>query len=93
MFGSGVPSAEKPQAKKFFLMRYGKNAKLENARVWSNYKEYLRKTSILIPVPPMIYKPLPQFLKKTLFLDFPMYHFDEGKDGAAAIEESRNHSV
>jgi len=93
MFGSGVPTAEKPQAKKFFLMRYGVNAKEENARAWSNYKEYLRKTSVLIPVPPLIYKPLPQFLKKTLFLDFPMYHFDEGKDGAAAIEESRNQSV
>lgn len=74
-------------------MRHGDNAKDENARAWSNYKEYLRKTSILIPIPPIIYKPLPRLLKKTLLLDFPMYQFDEGKDGAAAIEESRGDSV
>ncbi|KAE9400359.1 DUF1295-domain-containing protein [Gymnopus androsaceus JB14] len=93
MFGSGIPTAEKPQAKRYFLMRHGDNAKDENARAWSNYKEYLRKTSILIPIPPIIYKPLPRLLKKTLLLDFPMYQFDEGKDGAAAIEESRGDSV
>ncbi|KAJ3819111.1 DUF1295-domain-containing protein [Lentinula raphanica] len=93
MFGSGVPTAEKPQAKKFFLMSYGDNAKQEHARAWSNYKEYLRKTSILIPIPPFIYKPLPQILKQTLLLDFPMYRFDEGRDGAAAIEESRKSFV
>ncbi|KAJ3731802.1 DUF1295-domain-containing protein [Lentinula guzmanii] len=85
MFGSGVPTAEKPQAKKFFLMSYGDNAKPEDA--------YLRNTSILIPIPPAIYKPLPRVIKQTLLLDFPMYQFDEGRDGAAAIEQSRKNSV
>ncbi|KIK60327.1 hypothetical protein GYMLUDRAFT_43625 [Collybiopsis luxurians FD-317 M1] len=93
MFGSGVPTAEKPQAKKFFLMSHGDDAKPEHANSWPNYKEYLRRTSVLVPVPPFIYRPLPQWLKSTILLDFPMYRFDEGKDGTAAIEELRNNSV
>lgn len=93
MFGSGVPTAEKPQAKKFFLMSYGENAKQEYVHAWSNYKEYLRRTSILIPIPPVVYRPLPLLLKQTLLLDFPMYQFDEGRDGAVAVEQSRQDSV
>ncbi|KAF5388637.1 hypothetical protein D9757_004839 [Collybiopsis confluens] len=93
MFGSGVPTAEKPQAKKFFLMSHGDDAEPEHANAWGNYKDYLRKTSVLIPVPPAIYKPLPQWLKNTVLLNFPMYRFDEGKDGTAALEETRKNSV
>ncbi|KAJ3879811.1 DUF1295-domain-containing protein [Lentinula edodes] len=93
MFGSGVPTAEKPQAKKFFLMSYGENAKQEHAHAWSNYKEYLRRTSILIPIPPVVYKPLPRLLKQTLLLDFPMYQFDQVRDGVVAVEQSRRESV
>ncbi|ESK96396.1 hypothetical protein Moror_6904 [Moniliophthora roreri MCA 2997] len=89
MFGSGIPPAEKPQAKKFFLMSNGDNAREENASVWKNYLEYRRSTSILIPISPLIYRPLPKFIKQTIFLDFPFYAFDESKDGAAAIEEAK----
>ncbi|EEB91365.1 hypothetical protein MPER_10281, partial [Moniliophthora perniciosa FA553] len=89
MFGSGIPSAEKPQAKRFFLISNGDNARGENASAWQNYLEYRRSTSILIPMPPLIYRPLPKFIKQTILLDFPFYMFDESKDGAAAIEEAR----
>ncbi|KAF5355248.1 hypothetical protein D9758_006003 [Tetrapyrgos nigripes] len=87
MFGSGIPTAEKPTAKRFFLMSCGDDARYPNA--WQNYKEYLRNTSILIPLPPALYRRLPEVIKRTVLLDFSFYQFDEGKDGAAAIEETR----
>jgi len=93
MFGSGVPTAEKPQARKFYLMSYGVNAKDEHANVWRQYKEYLKKTSILIPLPPALYLRLPGIIKNTLLLDFAVYHFDEEKDGAAARVGGRDSEI
>ncbi|CAG8810291.1 39893_t:CDS:2, partial [Gigaspora margarita] len=43
---------------------------------WSEYSRRLSRTSCLIPFPPSLYEPLPQFIKSTLFLEFPMYRFD-----------------
>lgn len=90
MFGSGVPTAEKPQAKKFYLMSYGINADDEHENAWRSYKAYLKETSILIPLPPALYRHIPGIFKKTLLLDFPMYQFSEEKDGKAARDEDRN---
>src|ERR1700722_2666594 len=89
MFGSGLPTAEKPQAKRFYLMSYGPNARQEDANQWQGYKTFLRRTSILIPTPPAIYEVLPDVIKMTIFLDFPMFRFDEKTDGPAALEEER----
>ncbi|KII85769.1 hypothetical protein PLICRDRAFT_165186 [Plicaturopsis crispa FD-325 SS-3] len=89
MFASGVPTAEKPQAKKFYLLSHGPNAGQQYANAWRAYKSYLHRTSILIPLPPALYRHIPTVLKKTLLLDFPMYRFDDEKDGAAALEEER----
>ena len=92
MFASGVPTAEKPTAKRFYLLSHGADAKEEHRDAWSNYKAYLSRTSILIPIPSSIYRPLPEWVKKTVLLDFPMYKFDEGSDGQAALaaeEEQR----
>jgi hypothetical protein len=89
MFGSGVPTAEKPQARRYFLMSYGPDARSENDLVWSNYKKYLENTSILVPFPPFLYQRLPKIVKQTILFDFGMYHFDEEVDGKAAIEEAR----
>ncbi|KJA25671.1 hypothetical protein HYPSUDRAFT_64399 [Hypholoma sublateritium FD-334 SS-4] len=89
MFGSGIPTAEKPTAKKFYLLSHGPNAEDRDANVWTEYKAYLRKTSVLIPIPPGFYRPLPTILKRTLLFDLPMYQFNEATDGAAAIEASR----
>ena len=55
MFASGVPTAEKPQAKRYFLLSHGVDAKEEHANAWKRYKEYLRTTSILVPIPPAIF--------------------------------------
>ncbi|KAJ7453931.1 DUF1295-domain-containing protein [Mycena galericulata] len=87
MFGSGVPTSAKPQAKRFYLKAYGPAAREDDPVIWEQYKAYLRRTSILIPMPPAIYKHLPAIIKKTLLLDFPMYHFDESKDGPAFSSE------
>lgn len=88
MFGSGVPTSAKPQAKRFYLKAYGPAAREDDPVIWEQYKAYLRRTSILIPIPPAVYKHLPAIVKKTLLLDFPMYQFDERKDGPPAIEEA-----
>lgn len=85
MFGSGLPTAEKPAAKRFFMMSNGPDAQYAGA--WKHYQEYLKRTSILIPIPPSIYKPLPDVVKRTILLDFPIYQFDEKKDGVAALQE------
>lgn len=57
---------------------------------WDNYKRYLGRTSIVIPVPPGLYRPLPEWFKRTVLLDFPMFRFDEEKDGKAALDEQRS---
>ena len=69
MFLSGLPLQERPGAKK----RY------ESGNNWSSYKEYTERTSILIPFPPQLYVRLPTVLKRTIFLEFPLYVFDPAK--------------
>lgn len=71
MFGSGVPTAEKPQAKKFYLMSYGINADDEHENAWKFYKAYLKETSILIPLPPALYRHIPGIFKKNFAFRFP----------------------
>jgi len=88
MFVSGLTLQERPGAKK----RYEKN------NHWDEYSRYLNRTSILIPFPPQIYEKLPTILKRTIFLEFPIYVFDPTKHsdtgkGQAAAEEGRGRST
>ena len=69
MFLSGLPLQERPGAKK----RY------ESGNHWESFKAYTERTSILIPFPPQLYRPLPTILKRTVFLEFPLYVFDPAK--------------
>ena len=69
MFVSGLTLQERPGAKK----RY------ESGNHFDHYKGYTEKTSILVPFPPALYKRMPTFLKRTLFLEFPIYVFDPAK--------------
>ena len=78
MFLSGLPLSERPGAKK----RY------EKGDNWGAYTRYLKRTSILIPFPPQIYEKLPIFLKRTIFLEFPMYVFDPAKHSDVAKGQS-----
>ncbi|KAI1643390.1 DUF1295-domain-containing protein [Daldinia loculata] len=77
MFVSGLPLSERPAAKK----RYEKGLN------WEGYRRYLNRTSILIPFPPQIYERLPTIVKRTVFLEFPMYVFDPAKH--SEITENR----
>lgn len=72
MFVSGLPLSERPKAKS----RYEKNNN------WEGYKRWLDRTSILIPFPPQLYARMPVFLKRTVFLEFPMYVFDPSRHAA-----------
>ncbi|GJD02696.1 Duf1295 domain protein [Colletotrichum higginsianum IMI 349063] len=83
MFVSGLTLQERPGAKK----RY------ENGQNWEGYRRYLERTSILIPFPPQLYSRVPTVLKRTVFLEFPMYVFDPAKhsDACARAEEGHQH--
>lgn len=69
MFVSGLTLQERPAAKK----------KYEQGEGWPEYESYLHRTSMLIPFPPQIYSRLPVIIKRTLFLEFPIYVFDPAK--------------
>ena len=69
MFVSGLTLQERPGAKK----RY------ESGNHWESFSRYTKRTSILIPFPPQLYEPMPTILKRTVFLEFPIYVFDPAK--------------
>ena len=69
LFVSGLTLQERPAAKK----RY------ESGNNWEGYKHYLDSTSILIPLPPQLYRPLPTIIKRTILMEWPMYVFDPAK--------------
>jgi len=60
LFVSGIPLLEKQADKKFCGN--------------SEYFVYKDCTSVLILIPPRWYKPIPVCLKRSVFLDFPMYN-------------------
>lgn len=69
MFVSGLTLQERPGAKK----RY------ESGNHWESFSRYTKRTSILIPFPPALYVGMPTILKRTIFLEFPIYVFDPAK--------------
>lgn len=82
MFVSGLTLQERPGAKK----------RWEKDNNWEEYSRYLRRTSILLPLPPQLYEKLPVIIKRTILLEFPIYVFDPAKHsdmqkGQAAAEE------
>ncbi|KAF8131827.1 DUF1295-domain-containing protein [Boletus edulis] len=105
LFASGIPPAEKAQAKKFYTLGAeeardvhapdlpsGTEAEPGTAAVvdtstgacttaWDRYQSYLTSTSILFPIPPTLYRPLPTIIKSTVLLDFPMYRTLETEEG------------
>ena len=81
LFVSGLTLQERPAAKK----RY------ESGNNWEGYEHYLNSTSILIPLPPQLYRPLPRIIKRTILMEWPMYVFDPAKHAdAKAVEENRS---
>lgn len=92
MFLSGVPLAEKPSQKKYFIMSHEGTSlepynKQREEDPWRRYKAFRNRTPLLIPMPAFLYKPLPKFVKTYILFDLPLYNFDEHKDGPGAIAE------
>lgn len=88
MFVSGLPLQERPGAKK----RY------EKGDNWEAYATYVHRTSILIPFPPQLYAKMPTILKRTVFLELPIYVFDPAKHASGGVgqggaEEGRSNGV
>ncbi|KAK8219876.1 hypothetical protein M8818_000850 [Zalaria obscura] len=75
LFVSGLPLQERPGAKKRF----------EKGQGWPEYRDYLDRTSILIPLPPWLYRRVPVWLKRTVLLEWPIYVFDPVRH--AGVEE------
>lgn len=73
MFVSGLTLQERPGAKKKF------EGDGPDGPGWTQYKRWTERTSILIPFPPQAYVYVPTMLKRTLFLEFPLYVFDPSK--------------
>ncbi|KAL1896885.1 hypothetical protein Sste5346_004519 [Sporothrix stenoceras] len=71
LFVSGLPLSERLAAKK----RYE-----AGGAIWDEYRVYLKRTSILIPLPPSLYSRIPVFLKRTLLFEFPNYVFTPSPD-------------
>lgn len=69
MFVSGLTLQERPGAKKRF----------DSGNHWESYKRYTERTSILLPFPPVLYQRVPVWLRRTVFLEFPIYVFDPAK--------------
>lgn len=100
LFLSGIPLAEKPTQQKYFLMSHAPDAgstRLEpfgrdqtQPDPWERMKAFRDRTSLLLPLPPSVYKRMPRVLKQTLLFDLPFYNFDEAKDGPAAIREAES---
>ncbi|PWN50925.1 DUF1295-domain-containing protein [Violaceomyces palustris] len=89
---SGVPLAEKPTQERYFLMSESGQT-LEPYRPnqletdpWKRMKTFRESTSLLVPLPNSIYRPIPGWIKRSLLLDFPFYNFDETKDGPNALK-------
>lgn len=73
LFVSGLTLQERPGAKR----RFEKDGPAGDG--WVRYQRWLDRTSILIPLPPMVYARLPVWVKRTLLLEFPIYVFDPEK--------------
>ncbi|CCG83994.1 protein of unknown function [Taphrina deformans PYCC 5710] len=82
LFGvSGLPLQEEPTQKKMY-----KSDKRDA------YATYLNSTSIVVPFPPPLYRPLPTFIKRSVLLDFPFYQYDPSKDQDAQDDEQERGS-
>ena len=73
MFISGLTLQERPGAKKKYEIDG------PGGPAWKAYETWLDRTSILIPLPPALYKGLPAVVKRTVLLEWGIYRFDPEK--------------
>ena len=79
LFISGLPLQERPGAKKRF----------ESGNNWEGFKRWLDNTSILIPMPPQVWRRLPTIVKRTIGLEWPIFVFDPEKHADKSKVQSR----
>ena len=73
LFLSGIPLLEKSADQKY---KSEKNAQKCGSFTVSEYLEYKRKTSPLIPLPNVIYGALPNIVRIVLFFEYPIYDYE-----------------
>ena len=73
LFVSGMNLSERSGAKRRWEI---------GGHVWEGYKAYLDRTSILIPMPQLIWKGLPRWVKGTAGFQWPLYRFAPELHGA-----------
>lgn len=99
---SGLPLQERPNAKKRYERSVSSppSSTSENGqsgdrdgnggdggKEWRRYSEYLRTTSILIPMPKWMWSALPVGVKRTVGCEWPMYVFVPERDGEGGGEQ------
>lgn len=84
LFVSGLTLQERPGAKK----KFEKDG--PDGPVWTQHRTWLERTSILIPMPPVVWRALPTALKMTAGFEWPIYVFEPSKHAdMKAVEERR----
>lgn len=78
MFGSGMPTAEGDNQKRF----------MKTQRQKELFLIYRNRTSPLIPFPPFLYARLPLLVKRIFFFELPMYETDWSYCGETATSSS-----
>ncbi|KAK7902809.1 hypothetical protein LTR67_002455 [Exophiala xenobiotica] len=74
LFVSGLTLQERPGAKK----KFEKDG--PDGDGWLRYKDWLDRTSILIPMPPAVWRRLPTVVKRTVGCEWPIYVFKPERD-------------
>ena len=84
LFVSGLTLQERPGAKK----KFEKDG--PDGLSWKQHRKWLESTSILIPMPPMVWRVLPTVVKRTVGCEWPIYVFEPNKHtDVKAVEEGR----
>ena len=83
LFVSGLTLQERPGAKK----KFEKDG--PDGAVWTQHREWLESTSILIPMPPFLWRALPTVVKRTIGFEWPIYVFEPSKHADLKYVEER----
>lgn len=84
LFVSGLTLQERPGAKK----KYEKDG--PDGPSWTQHRNWLESTSILIPMPPVIWRALPTAVKRSVGFEWPLYVFEPSKHAdTKAVDERR----
>jgi Protein of unknown function (DUF1295) len=84
LFVSGLPLQERPAAKRRYDAAAAAGFEGSEGEAWDRYQGYLKRTSILLPLPPALYEKIPVWVKRTVLLELPIYVFDPAKHAHGA---------